>query len=430
MGIASGVAELRGDDYFGPTLNTAARVMAAGHGGQVLRAASTASLVDDVVFVDLGLRALRDLSAPVQLFQVCAEGLRADFPALRTLDAVPGNLRAQNTSFIGRDDAVDIVVDAVGSHPLVTLIGVGGVGKTRLALQSAAILAPGFRDGGWLIELAAVTDGAGVDAAVAAVFMLQPQPGRTWRQVVVGGLQSREVLLVIDNCEHVLDDTAALVEALAGCLQVRVLVTSRESLAVPTEWAWWVPSLPGAAGIELFVERADASASGRSIERHQTLRHAVQWSYDLLDPVEQTVLQAVSVFVGGFTLDAASAITVVDEYDVLDIIDSLVRKSLLNVERAETAVRYAMLETIRQFGEEALAGSGFSEDVRDRHAAYFADRSDDAREQFLSNDVHLAHRFVDNEITNLATAFGGPAPGATSIVRSGSGSTSTVLLER
>ena len=150
MGIASGVAELRGDDYFGPTLNTAARVMAAGHGGQVLRAASTASLVDDVVFVDLGLRALRDLSAPVQLFQVCAEGLRADFPALRTLDAVPGNLRAQNTSFIGRDDAVDIVVDAVGSHPLVTLIGVGGVGKTRLALQSAAILAPGFRDGGGL----------------------------------------------------------------------------------------------------------------------------------------------------------------------------------------------------------------------------------------------------------------------------------------
>ncbi|HYN31639.1 MAG TPA: adenylate/guanylate cyclase domain-containing protein [Ilumatobacteraceae bacterium] len=216
MGIASGEAELRGDDYFGSTLNTAARVMAAGHGGQILVASSTASLVTGVELVDLGLRSLRDLSGPVQLFQVRADGLQSEFASLRTIDVVPGNLPVQSSSFVGRDDAVATIVDAVGAHPVVTLIGVGGVGKTRLAVQSAAMLAPQFRDGVWLIELAPVSDGDGVDAAVAAVFTLQPQPERTWRQVVVDGLMGREALLVIDNCEHVLDDVAALVEALKG----------------------------------------------------------------------------------------------------------------------------------------------------------------------------------------------------------------------
>ena len=260
----------------------------------------------------------------------------------------------------------------------------------------------------WFIELASVTDGHGVDAAVASVFALQPQPGRTWRQIVVDGLQGREVLLVIDNCEHVLDETAALVEALADCPSVRVIITSREALAVRAEWAWRVPSLAGAAAIELFVERADTAASGfrpddadlavideicgrldgialaielaaarvrsmspiqirdrlderfrlltgsrRSIERHQTLRHAVQWSYDLLDPVEQTVLQQASVFVGGFDLDAAAAI-----------------------------------------GE-----------IRDRHAVYFADRSDVAWERYASEEELRAIRWVDHEMTNLAAGF-------------------------
>jgi len=460
MGIASGEAELRDDDYYGPTLNTAARVMAAGHGGQILLAASTAALTSDAELADLGLRSLRDLSAPVQLFQVRADGLSVDFPALRTVDVVPGNLPLQESSFVGRDDAVDTIVDAVGEHRVVTLIGVGGVGKTRLALQSAAMLAPEFRDGVWLIELAPVTDGNGVDAAVASAFVLQPQPERTWRQVVVDGLRSREVLLVIDNCEHVLDETAALVEALVDCPSVRVIVTSREALAVRAEWAWRVPSLAGSAAVELFVERADAAASGfrpngadlmvigeicdrldgialaielaaarvramsptqirdrlderfrlltgsrRSIERHQTLRHAVQWSYDLLEPDEQAVLKQASVFVGGFDLDAAAAIGELDEYEALDILDSLVRKSLLHVDRTDTEVRYRMLETIRQFAEEALAADGNSDETRDRHADYFADRSDSAYELYLTDEELRSVRWVDREMTNLAAGF-------------------------
>ena len=138
MGIATGEAELRGDDYFGPTLNRAARIMAAGHGGQILVALSTVALVDGLEWVDLGPRRLRDLSEPVQIFQVRAEGLRVEFPASNTIDTVPGNLPAQVTSFVGRESAVAAIVEALGGHRLVTLVGVGGVGKTRLALHTAA----------------------------------------------------------------------------------------------------------------------------------------------------------------------------------------------------------------------------------------------------------------------------------------------------
>lgn len=470
MGIATGEAELRGDDYFGSTLNTAARVMDAGHGGQVLVASSTAGLVSGVELVDLGLRNLRDLLGPVQIFQLRAEGLRVEFPTLRTVDVVPGNLPVQPTSFVGRDDALVVVADALEAHRVVTLMGVGGVGKTRLALQSAAMVADRFRGGVWLIELAAVSDGAGVDAAVASVFMVQPQAGRSTRDGVVESLRGREVLLVIDNCEHVLDDVAGLVEAVVGsCPRVRVLTTSREALSVGAEWAWRVPSLPAGAGSAapmLFIERAASAAGGfvpdtgddaviaeicerldgiplaielaaarvrslspsqirdllgerfrlltgsrRSIERHQTLRHAVQWSYDLLDPAEQGVLQRASLFAGGFSLPAATALCTgdddarLDEFEMLDVLDSLVRKSLLHVDRSGTGVRYGMLETIRQFAEEALAAAGASDATRDAHAQYFSDQSDAAFVQWTSPNEVLGYRFIDAEILNLSAAF-------------------------
>ena len=467
MGIATGEAEQRGEDYFGPVLNLTARVMDAGHGGQILVASSTAGLLSGAELADLGSRSLRDLQGPVQIFQVHAEGLRTKFPALRTVDVVPGNLPAQTTSFVGRDDALQVVTDALDVHRVVTLTGVGGVGKTRLALQSAALVAQRFRGGVWLVELAAVSDGAGVDTALASLFMVQPQPGRSTRDVVVDALGGREVLLVIDNCEHVLDDVASLVEALVrSCAGVRVLVTSRESLSVAGEWAWRVPSLPaGSAGSVLFVERAESTAAGfepdsddlvviaeicerldgiplaielaaarvrsmsptqirdmlgerfrlltgsrRSIERHQTLRHAVQWSYDLLAPVEQTVLQRASVFAGGFDLAAATAVcnnsdVVLDEFDMLDVLDSLVRKSLLHVDRSGDQVRYGLLETIRQFAEELLATGGDGDATRDVHATYFADQIERLWEIYISPNEVLAYRYVDTELANLAAAF-------------------------
>src|SRR6202158_1239491 len=205
MGLATGEAELREGDYFGVALNRAARVMAAGHGGQILVADSTAGLLSGVDLLDLGPRRLRDVPIPVGVFQVRSAGLRVEFPPLRALDTTPGNLRPATTSLIGRESEVDAIKTAVRSHRLVTLTGVGGVGKTRLALEVAAHLADEFPDGVWVFELAAVTDPAAVPAAVAAGVGVTQQPGKTVSESVAAALEGRSRLLVFDNCEHVLE---------------------------------------------------------------------------------------------------------------------------------------------------------------------------------------------------------------------------------
>src|SRR6476660_9894686 len=267
MGIATGEAELRERDYFGTVLNGAARVMAAGHGGQILMADSTAVLLSGVDLIDLGPRRLRDVPTPVAVFQVRAAGLRTDFPPLRALDTSPGKLRPATTSLIGRESEVEEVKTTVRAHRLVTLTGVGGVGKTRLATEVAARLADEFPDGVWLFELAAVADPAAVPDAVAAVLGITQQPGKTVSESVAAALEGRVRLLVFDNCEHVRDAVADLVEAiLAQSVTVRVLATSREGLGVADEQLWLVPSLDLSGGIDsaavdLFVERARSVAS-------------------------------------------------------------------------------------------------------------------------------------------------------------------------
>ncbi len=235
MGLATGEAELRDGDYFGAVLNRAARVMAAGHGGQILLADSTAGLLSGVDLVELGPRRLRDVPMPVGVFQVQAPGLRTDFPPLRALDTTPGNLRPATTSLIGREAEVADIEAAIKAHRLMTLTGVGGVGKTRLALEVAAHLADEFPDGVWFFELAAVTDPAAVPDAVAAVLGITQQPGKTVSESVAAALEGRVRLLVIDNCEHVLGAAADLIEAiLAHSATVRILATSREGLGSPT----------------------------------------------------------------------------------------------------------------------------------------------------------------------------------------------------
>src|ERR1700722_7324519 len=244
MGMATGEAELRGADYFGVALNRAARVMAAGHGGQILLADSTAGLLSGIDLIDLGPRRLRDLPTAVGLFQVRAAGLQTDFPALRALDASPGNLRPAVTSFIGRESEAAEVHAAVKAHRLVTLTGVGGVGKTRLALEVAGRLVDEFPDGVWFFELAAVTDPAAVPDAVAAVLGITQQPGKSVSESVASALEGRSRLLVFDNCEHVVDTAADLIEAiLAQSATVAILATSREGLGVPDEQVWPVPVL-------------------------------------------------------------------------------------------------------------------------------------------------------------------------------------------
>jgi predicted ATPase/class 3 adenylate cyclase len=468
MGLATGEAELRDGDYFGTVLNRAARVMAAGHGGQILLAESTAGLLSGVDLLDLGPRRLRDVPTPVGVFQVRAPGLQTDFPALRALDTSPGNLRPAATSFIGRDAEVTEVEAALRAHRLVTLTGVGGVGKTRLATEVAARLGDGFPDGVWFFELAAVTDPAAVPDAVAAVLGITQQPGKTVSESVAVALEGRLRLLVFDNCEHLRNAAADLIDAiLAKSATVRILATSREGLGVADEQLWLVPSLDVGAGIDsaavdLFIERARSVASGfsmattdeaeavieicrrldgiplaielaasrllsmtvaelrdrlddrfrllvgsrRGLERHQTLRHAVAWSYDHLDDAEKSLLARCSVFAGGFDLPAACAVADCgDDLATLDLLDALVRKSLVVADRTSARTRFSMLETIRQFAEEQLVASGAAEQVRTAHARYFAGREAEILALWDSPRQREAYTWFTAELANLRTAF-------------------------
>jgi predicted ATPase/class 3 adenylate cyclase len=468
MGIATGEAELRGDDYFGTVLNRTARVMSAGHGGQILLDGTTGGLLSGIELISLGPRRLRDIAKPVDVFQVLGAGLRTEFPPLKTVDPTPGNLRTPTTSFIGREAELTELETALKAHRLVTLTGVGGVGKTRLALEVAGRLANDFPEGVWVIELAAVGDPAAVSEAVAAVLGIVPQTGLSTADSVAAALEGRSRLLVFDNYEHVLGAAADLSEAiLASSTTVTILATSREGLRVPDEQLWPVPSLDVRTGADsaaalLFVERADAVAPGvslaagdesaavveicrrldgiplgielaasrmvsmmatevrdrlndrfrllvgsrRGLERHQTLRHAVQWSYDLLDTDEQALLNRCSVFAGGFDLAGATAVAGGgDEFAVLDLLDAVVRKSLVVADRSSGRTRFSMLETIRQFAEEQLAHSGEADETRTTHAHYFATREADVLALWDSPRQREAYGWFTLELPNLRAAF-------------------------
>src|SRR6202171_5721103 len=267
MGIATGEAELRDGDYFGTVLNRAARVMAAGHGGQILVADSTAVLLGGVDLVDLGPRRLRDVPNPITIFQLLAPGLRSDFPPLRTLDARSGNLRPAVSRLVGRDDELTALKTAVQGHRLVTLTGVGGVGKTRLALEVATQIADDFADGVWVFEMAAVTDPAAVPEAVTAVLGVTQQPGKSVTESVVTALEGRVRMLVFDNCEHLLNPVADLIESiLAQSATVTILATSREGLGLAVEQLWPVTSLDVDSAAGLFVECAHRVAPGSALD--------------------------------------------------------------------------------------------------------------------------------------------------------------------
>jgi hypothetical protein len=276
MGIATGEAELRDSDYFGAVLNRAARVMAAGHGDQVLVADSTVRLLSGVELVDLGQHRLRDLPEPIGVFQVRAPELRSEFQPLRTLSRRVGNIRPPVSTFIGREAELLKVADEVRLHRLVTLTGVGGVGKTRLAVEVARRLSDEFPDGIWLLELAAVSDPDAVPDAVAAVFGVTQQPGTSLAESIAEAMEGKTQLLVLDNCEHLRDAAAELIDTiLARSTTVRILATSREGLTIADEHLRAVPSLDVDAGVrsaavDLFVDRArprSRSAAGWTVFR-------------------------------------------------------------------------------------------------------------------------------------------------------------------
>jgi predicted ATPase len=468
MGIATGEAELRGGDYFGTVLNRTARVMSAGHGGQVLLDGATAGLLSGIDLISLGPRRLRDIAKPVDMFQVNAPGLRTEFPPLKTVDPTPGNLRPATTSFVGREADIAEVQAALKAHRLVTLTGVGGVGKTRLALEVASRSMNDYADGVWVIELAPVGDPDAVPEVVAATMGITQQPGLSMAESIARALEGRSRLIVFDNCEHMLDAAADMIEAIfAHSSTVAMLATSREGLRLNDEQLWPVPSLDVGAGADsaaatLFIDRAQAVSPGvsltvpdeaavaveichrldgiplaielaasrmmsmtvtevrdrlddrfrllvgsrRGLERHQTLRHAVQWSYDLLEDNEKSLLARSSVFAGGFDLAAACAVTASDdELATLDLLDALVRKSLFVADRTSGRTRFSMLETIRQFAEEQLVLADGGDTTRAAHARHFARRQADVLALWDSSRQREAYDWFTTELANLRAAF-------------------------
>jgi predicted ATPase/class 3 adenylate cyclase len=470
MGMATGSAERQDGDYFGPVLNRTARVMAAGHGGQILLSSSTAGLIDridGIDLVDLGRHRLRDLSGAERLFQVRGMGLGESFPPLRTLDAVPGNLPVATTSFVGRQHEVEALSDLVRTHRLVTVTGVGGAGKTRLALEVARGLVRDFPDGVWLVELAAVGDSTAVADVVATTLGITAQPGLSMIESIASPLVDRRMLVVLDNCEHVVDAAADLVEkVMVHTRGVKILATSREALRLGAEHVWRTPPLTvdgqASEAVMLFADRASAVnaefsledpaeasaievicrrldgiplaielaaarmismsaqdvhdrlddrfrllAGGlRGLQRHQTLHQAVAWSYDLLTQSERFVLDRGAVFTGGFDLAAiANLCQPMEEYVVLDLLHSLVAKSLITVDRGQAHARYQMLETIRQFGEEQLGATEDVIAVKDAHARYYASQAEAM--WALWDGPHMRDTLIwaDLEFANLRAGF-------------------------
>jgi predicted ATPase/class 3 adenylate cyclase len=477
MGLNTGETDERGGDYFGPTLNRAGRLRDIAHGGQVLCSDLTARLLAEgihaVELVDLGEHRLRDLSRPERVWQL---GGTTSFPPLRSMVNLPGNLPTQLTEFVGRAIELRSVREALESARIVTLTGVGGAGKTRLALQFAAEDQPRFRHGAWWCALAPLTSADAVGPLVASIAGVEPGADGDWIAAIVETMKHRQLLLVLDNCEHVLDAAATLADALVkGCPEVKVVTTSREGLGVAGERIIAVGSLAlprvgdgteaarSADAVNLFLSRARdvrpladddetiagvthvcrrldgiplaielAAARTRSLSvaeigrllddrftlltrgtrtafaRHQTLRAAIDWSFDLLSDAEQRVLMRASVFPGGFTLGAATAVCgsgTMSAIEMLDHVDGLVRRSLLIAEEEAATTRYRMLETIRQYGAERLEAVGDTVETSRAHLDWCKAFAHEAGKQMRGRDdaVWIAH--LECELDNVGAAL-------------------------
>lgn len=429
MGLHTGEAESRDGDYFGATLNLTARVMDAGHGGQVLVSASTASLARDHDVVDLGEHRLKGVQSCERIFQLG----RDRFPPLRIPPETAGNLPVELSTFVGRSHEVKSLVDELAEHRLITLIGVGGTGKTRLACETGFAVSASFPEGCWLVELAPVSTDDGVPFAFATGLGLTAPVGGDVIEDLVARLRHKRLLVVVDNCEHVLAAAAEVVERIVvACPTVTVLATSREPLMVRGERLVPVPSLSPNDAERLFLERARDEApdlvidseqaravtelcqrldglplalelaasrvraltpvdlvanleerfrllvGGRRsrIERHQTMRGTLDWSYELCSDIERAVFDRLSVFPASFDLAAARAVAAgdgVSEVDVVVVVPQLLDRSLLQRSAApDGTTRHRMLETMRAYAREHLQLQGTSDTTRARHARYIA----------------------------------------------------------
>jgi predicted ATPase/class 3 adenylate cyclase len=516
MALHSGSAPMQAGDHLagvygsGLTLSHAARLLSAGHGGQILLSQAACELFVDqmpggLVLRDLGEHQLKDLVRREHIYQVVAPDLAAEFPPLATLEASPNNLPVQLTSFIGREKEIAEVKRLLGplggapaasfsSHSeahlekgagdaagvrLLTLIGPGGTGKTRLALQAASALLPVFPDGVWFVELAPLADSALVSHAVATALGVRDQVGRPILATLIDCLRHKIMLLLLDNCEHLITACAQFAAALLQtCPHLCLLATSREMLGVAGERPLRVPSLStpkpqvalsdetaiGYDSVRLFVERAVVGApefaltsknvpavaqvcrrldgiplaielaavrlrvlpveqiaarlddrfrlltggNRTELPRHQTLRALIDWSHELLTAAEQALLRRLSVFAGGWTLEAAESVCAGDgleSYEVLDLLAQLASKSLIAVEEQAGAARYSMLETIRQYARDKLAESGEADRTQDAHLDYFLRSAEAVEATLWGADQLLWLKRLEAELDNFRGAL-------------------------
>jgi predicted ATPase/class 3 adenylate cyclase/DNA-binding CsgD family transcriptional regulator/tetratricopeptide (TPR) repeat protein len=479
-------AQLRDEgNYFGVALSRCARLRAIAAGGQTLLSRATRDLVvdrlpDGVELVDSGVHRLRDLGRPEHVFALAHPDLGAETRVLRSMDALPNNLPDQLTSFIGREQELAQLRQALGETRLLTLTGAGGAGKTRLALQLAADALERFAGGTWWVELAPLADPHRVGEVLAAALQIRPLPGTTALQTSCDHLTGSCALIVLDNCEHVLAAAADAAEALLhSCPEVTVIATSRTPLGVAGETDWRVPSLalppperqretlrtlgqfdavrlfierarkarpnftvtndnaPSVAqicleldGLPLAIELAAARVRMLSVEqiaaglvdrfhlltggtrtalpRQQTLRASVEWSHELLSEPERVLLRRLAAFAGGFTLDLAEQVgadDTVSSLEILDVLTSLVDKSLVMVEERTVSVRYRLLETVRQYALERLIEAGEESAGRDRHRDVMLDYAEQIAPTLNGHGQRDGLEALDHEAANLSTAL-------------------------
>jgi predicted ATPase/class 3 adenylate cyclase len=484
-GLHTGEVEQRDNDLFGSAINRAARIMAAAHGGQTILSQVVAEDVRDrlptsVTLRDLGSVRLRDLGRPERIYQVVHPQLRQDFPALRSLESTPNNLPQEITPFIGREHALAEVRQLLSNARLLTLVGMGGLGKTRLSLRLSAEVLDEYADGVWFVELAPLEDARLVAQAVASVLGVKEEPGRPVLEALLDFVKDRLLLLILDNCEHLVHACAQLAKDLlqSGSL-MKVLASSREPLHVMGETTYPVSTLavpdPKQAlsvaaltqneavdffrdralaalpafriteqnamavveicrhldgiplALELAAARVRALAVGQiaarlsdrfrlltrgdttALPRQQTLRACIDWSYDLLTDRERTLLRRLSVFAGGWTLEAAGAVCAggeIGEADVVDLLLPLVEKSLVTLEAERE--RYRLLETVRQYTQERMNESADKEDVQSRHLAYFVALAEEAVPELIGPRPGEWLARLDAEQQNILAAHARP----------------------
>ncbi|MCV6966130.1 LuxR family transcriptional regulator [Mycobacterium intermedium] len=476
IGVHTGEVSLRSNtggegNYVGPAINRAARLRDLAHGGQTVLSGTSEDLVADTLpadawLTDLGRHELRGVARPERVVQLCHPDIRNDFPPLRTSKSVAtSQLPVQLTNFIGRGAEVDDLRHTLAANRLTTLTGAGGAGKTRLAIEVAGQAAADFGDGVWYVDLAPIADPDLVAVATAGALHLADQPSRSTMDTIVRFVGDRRMLVLLDNCEHLLDATAALsTTLLSGCPELTLLTTSREPLGVAGEVTWRVPSLSvDDDAVELFVDRARRARSnfrladddteavreicrrldgmplaielaaararalsleeivdslhdrfrlltgGRrtAVRRQQTLRASVDWSHALLTEPERVLFRRLAPFLGGFDLAAARAVaggTEVERYQVLDQLTLLVDKSLLVADDTGGRMRYRLLETVRQYALEKLGESGEADAIRARHRDYY-----ESMAAQLDAPAETGHQQrveqIEAEIDNLRAAF-------------------------